>query len=277
MSDHIQDLFPFYALGALTEEENQQVETYLKQNPGAEAELKQYLEAAALIPLENEPLTPSPDVKEKLMQRVNQSQQLVEQPRHNKETTSVWQRITVFFQMPGFSFIEPAAVAVTALMLFLFIRLNTFSNQIDALKDTIAQQQEIIDRQQALINQQEETLAQLETILAVYSAPSAQTIVVNNTGLQPNATGKITIDHSTRQAVLDVAELFSHPNSVYQLWFIQGDVPISAGVFDVNDLGSKQYFLPTAVPENFDAIGVSVEPPGGSETPSDEIVLLGTT
>jgi anti-sigma-K factor RskA len=59
---------------------------------------------------------------------------------------------------------------------------------------------------------------------------------------------------------------------------IAGDTPLSAGVFEVDEGGvAVVQVARDAAPGAFDAVGVSVEPEGGSPTPTGDIVMLGQT
>lgn len=292
MMNNIEELFPFYALDALSEEERQQVEEYLKENPSAEERLLPYFEAAALVPLENDPVTPSPKVKQALMARIEAD--LKPEP---KPQPSTWSRLKqVLFARSAPAIFTPAIPVLLGMLVFLFFRNNGYVRQLDQTisdqqaliaeqQDAIAEQQVALQDQQALIDQQELRInSQLDEIdqqlaaLSVYTAVHSEVYTIASTGVQSDsAFGKLTVNFDTGQATLDVESLQADADTVYQLWFILGDTPVSAGVFDVSESGSTHYLVATAVPANFDAIGVSIEPPGGSEQPTGDIVLLGTT
>ncbi len=287
MTEHIEDLFPFYAMDALTEEEKQEVDTYIKANPDAEARLQAFLDSAELIPFENEPMVPSLEVKDALMARVKKEAQ----PKVDTQqpTKSTWQRLwEALFAPKAPAIFGPAVPVLLGLLIFAFFR---NSGMVRQLNDTITEQQGAITELQTELENQRTTidtqLADIETqqiqlndqqiALSIYTAVNAQTIAIDNTGVQPDAAGKLTYDPDSGRAILDVIALSDDPSTVYQLWFIQGDTPISAGVFDVDAAGSELYVVNTAVPANFDAIGVSIEPPGGSEQPTGDIILISTS
>ncbi len=60
----------------------------------------------------------------------------------------------------------------------------------------------------------------------------------------------------------------------YQVWIITGKGPASAGIFSSTDSVEQLVNLPTDF-FGADAVGVSVEPRGGSPQPTGDIVLLG--
>ena len=63
--------------------------------------------------------------------------------------------------------------------------------------------------------------------------------------------------------------------TTYQAWLIVGGAPVSAGTFDVDASGRGLHHI-AATTGSFDAVGVSLEPAGGSDQPTpDQIILLG--
>ncbi len=58
MENHIEDLLPFYALDALTEEEREQVEAYLATHPEARAQLEEMSQAVSVLPQGIPPVEP---------------------------------------------------------------------------------------------------------------------------------------------------------------------------------------------------------------------------
>lgn len=84
-------------------------------------------------------------------------------------------------------------------------------------------------------------------------------------------------DAQTGSAVLVVSGLQQlEAGNIYEFWLIQGDMPVAAGLFEVNEEGRAILQVSHAVtPEAYDAIGVSIEPQAGSVLPTGDIVMLG--
>jgi anti-sigma-K factor RskA len=62
----------------------------------------------------------------------------------------------------------------------------------------------------------------------------------------------------------------------YQFWLIHVDGPMSAGVFEPDNAGRELLFFEAPRPiAEFIAVGISVEPAGGSEAPSTEPIAIG--
>src|SRR5215813_896788 len=66
----IEELLPFYALDALTDDEKSQVEAYLREHPEVREALQALQSATTALPYSVPPMEPSPRAKEALMARV---------------------------------------------------------------------------------------------------------------------------------------------------------------------------------------------------------------
>jgi anti-sigma-K factor RskA len=100
-------------------------------------------------------------------------------------------------------------------------------------------------------------------------------ITLENTGKLPAGTAQLIISNDGLHATLIVEQLPALTvDQQYQFWLIRAGQPISAGIFSVNDEG--YYALPITSDiqlASYEAFGVSIEPVGGSETPTGDIVL----
>jgi anti-sigma-K factor RskA len=78
-----------------------------------------------------------------------------------------------------------------------------------------------------------------------------------------------------RRAALIVDDWKDLPaGSTYELWYMDAEgTATPAGTFDVGDDGSRSVVLAGAMDAG-DTIGVTIEPAGGSETPSDQVVVV---
>jgi anti-sigma factor RsiW len=70
MDNHIEELLPFYALDALTEEERERVEAYLAKHPEARTQVDEMTRAASALPQGVAAVQPSARTKAALMARV---------------------------------------------------------------------------------------------------------------------------------------------------------------------------------------------------------------
>ena len=122
-------------------------------------------------------------------------------------------------------------------------------------------------------------LAGRDDLLAQYTQPGALTMAIGDiTGENPDARAVLTLDPTAEAATLRVANLPPLPGGeTYQAWLIVDDTPISAGTFTVDEEGVATHVFPGGLPGPFDAMGISIEPAGGSEAPTPgNIILLGS-
>jgi anti-sigma-K factor RskA len=262
MAENIEDLLPFYALGALTEAERQQVESYLVSHPEAQARLEEMKQTAAALPYDAAPGQPSSDVKRRLMDRVNaDARQRFPAPQARPSALS--RLISLFLPRAG-NWI-PHAVAVLSLIFAFVVGAWALS-----LRDQYASlQAEVASLRQELQIQRE--------VIANIASPNSRAFEINGTEHQPQAHGQLIADAQSGSAVLLVSGLQPlEPGRTYQFWLIRGEVPVAAGLFKVDETGQAVLQVPESVtPGSYNAMGVSIEPEIGSIQPTGDIVMLG--
>ena len=124
------------------------------------------------------------------------------------------------------------------------------------------------------VNQQDQTLEVQDRLLEAIAA-GARTSLLSGTEAAPQASATLIQEPGVRSAFLLVNGLPSLPESQdYQVWKITGDGPSGAGIFEVTDSMGQLVILPADF-FGADAVGVSIEPRGGSPQPTGAIVLLG--
>ncbi len=252
MDGNLEDLFPFYALGAASPEERAAVEAYAAAHPEARARLDEMLRSAALLPYAALPVNPPPALKERILDRARAEAAASRAPQRvsGRSRRRGW-------LMPAFS-LASLLISVAAILWGISLRNQVLQLQVQ----TAALQQELNSQR---------------TVLAQISSPNARTFAVAGTPLQPEAHGQLIADASTGSAVLIVSGLKQlSPGSTYEFWLIQGKNAVPAGLFNVDAEGRA--ILP--VPHNpalasYNVVGVSIEPAGGSPQPSKNIVMLG--
>ena len=262
MNEKMEELLTFYALDALTDAERQQVEAYVAANPEARLRLDEMLGTASALAFASEPLEPPPALKRTLMDRVNADAGKRFAPPAPIET-SAWSRFIESLQAHPGSLL-PQAVAAFSVLIALAVGAWGFSlrNEMKGL--------------QALTVQLQQEVAEQQEILAVIASPNAETFAVAGTDHQPGSHGRLIADSQTDSAVLVVAGLQQlEAGETYEFWLIKGETPVAAGLFEVNVEGRAVLKVSHAVtPGSYDAVGVSVEPEGGSAQPTGAIVML---
>src|SRR5688500_6957379 len=134
---------------------------------------------------------------------------------------------------------------------------------------------EISALSQALVAQSNE-IEQINAKLPLETPPAVITVSLKGTDIQPQAQGQLIADPSSQSAVLVLVGLTPlEAGKTYQVWLIQGEAPVSAGLLNVDGNGQGVLVVSSETPiGSFDALGISVEPEEGSPLPTGDIVVL---
>jgi anti-sigma-K factor RskA len=259
MDPHIEELLPFYVLDALTEEEKELVESYLAKHPEARAQVQELQSDASAMPYSVLPVEPPRHVKEALMSRIAADVQARERSTAPAESQSSRRglRFEDIFRVLSLG-------AATAAILWAFVlnaQVERLQNEISALSEQVTAQSQSID--------------QIITNLPPANQSDVITVSLKGTEVQPGAQGQLIADPNEQSAVLVISGLPPlEPGRTYQVWLI-GDAPISAGFLTV-DANGQSVLIVTSEETigSFNSLGISIEPEGGSEQPTGEIVVL---
>ncbi len=255
MENHVEELLPFYALDALTEEERKEVEAYLAKHPEARAQAEEMSRAANTLPATVSPVEPAPRTKAALMarlaadERARSSVQIQPSPRVNRLE----------------SFFRSLSLAAAAIAIIWAIALNV---QVIRLRSEIAKLNNALAAQSNSLNQIIQKLPQA-------TPPTTITVALKGTKSQPDAQGQLIADPGSQSAVLVVTGLPPlQPGKTYQVWLI-GNAPVSAGLLTVDANGQGVLIITSKESiGSFKSLGISVEPQGGSPQPTGDIVVL---
>lgn len=242
MNDPIGDLSGAYALDALTPEERAQFEARLASSEALRTEAGELNDTAALLGLAVASEAPPASLKSDLMARIAQTPQLAplstETPAERKAATRWFTRpVTVLTSVAAAAALILGGVAIA-----------------DVVGGAVFQQQ------------------QADQLAAINAADDSQRVSADVAG-----GGTATLVWSTQLATsaLIVDGLDTLPaDRVYELWYIDDAGARPAGTFTVGESGSTWRVLDGAMGAD-DVVGVTVEPAGGSKTPTtDPIVVL---
>jgi len=99
-----------------------------------------------------------------------------------------------------------------------------------------------------------------------------QTYALEGTGAAQEVRGEV-VRLGDERAVLVAEELPSPPEGeTYQAWIMREDVPEPAGLLEPNDTGAAAAPLEGSI-EGADAVAVTVEPSGGSSSPTSDPLI----
>ena len=256
MDPRIEELLPFYALDALTEEEKQLVESYLAEHPEARTEVQDLQSGASALPYSVSPVEPPRHVKEALMARVASDAQARERSARRVESPPARRGIHFedFFRVLSFG----AATIAIVWAFLLSAQVTRLQSEISALNQQVAAQSQSIDE---LV----QNLSQSDVI----------TVSLNSTEEQPRALGQLIANPTDKSAVVVISGLPPlEPGKTYQVWLI-GGAPVSAGLLSVDENGQSVLIITSEEAiGSFNSLGISIEPEGGSEQPTGDIVVL---
>lgn len=117
--------------------------------------------------------------------------------------------------------------------------------------------------------------AQSEQFDAIAAAPDVKTLAADVAG---GGQAKVTWSNSLLTSAVTVVGMGTLPSSkTYELWYINGDGARPAGTFTVGSSDSKTMRVLEGTMKAGDTIGVTVEPAGGSRTPTTDPIVAVTT
>jgi len=259
MDPRIEELLSFYVLDALTDDERELVESYLAEHPEARLQVQDLQSGASTLPYAVSPVEPPRHVKEALMARVTSDAQAHE--RWSARASSQPSRRAFRFE----DLFRVLSLGAAALAIVWAIILNgqvsSLRKEISSLNERVAAQSRSLDN---LINGLPQT-----------SPSNVITVSLKGTEAQPHAQGQLIADPKEQSAVLVISGLPPlEPGRTYQVWLI-GNAPVSAGLLTVDENGQSVLIVTSEEAiGSFNSLGISVEPEGGSEQPTGEIVVL---
>lgn len=239
MSDeaHIDDLLPAYAVGSLEADELKRVEEHLRSCLICRNESDAYEAAAEELGFAASVVSPSAELKDRLMQRVQSAtpnrQEQVSEPAPPRP---FWERL-----LPAWG--------LASLFLIVGLAASSF------------------------------ILWQRVDNLEFVTAPGGmRAVALSATDAAPNATGFVLISANGDDGALVVDGLPPlGEDQEYQLWLIRNGERTSGAVFstDEKSYAGMRIRAPRSLLD-YAAVGITIEPAGGSEQPTGAQVLRGT-
>lgn len=243
-----------YVLGKLSPQEEAEVEKNAEQYP----EIRQELDAIELA-LEEYALlhgrTPPPGVLTAILQRLHAEQKIPARP--------TGRRLRVLGYAAGL-----LLVGAIAGLLALYQMNRQQRLAITGLNQQLAAVRESCDSVQLVARG-------LENTLNFVRQPSTRAIVMESTGLDPNAVATVFYNPEAQRSLIGVGQLPApDPDKQYQLWAITEAGPESMGVFDLPAEG--QPLQEVNFVADAQAFAVTLEQRGGSPAPTlDQMYVLG--
>jgi hypothetical protein len=253
MSDlcqEIEPLLPGYALGALDQQDRELVLEHLRSCPSCQAALADYLAVSEGLLLSSPAIRPPAGLRRLLAAAV--------------EPERVDGGILARLRLAS-----PAWTGVAALVILLAVNLVVLGKTSQMVRGQQASLDQLVAEQSRLA----ENLNTNQTAMAVGSYPTSEVVRVQG----DVAYGTLVYDPELKIAVLYAWGLEALPASeTYQAWLIDDSGGrTSAGVFRASDGARFTVFIVSSSSPvgEFRGLGVTVEPSGGSPSPTGPRVL----
>ncbi|MCB0160793.1 MAG: anti-sigma factor [Caldilineaceae bacterium] len=303
--DAVVGALPAFVLGALEPDEMLAVDAFLAQHPDLQARAAQLTETYAELALAVDPITPPPEVEAQIMARAEAAAaaQTAAAPSFpprpaasttaprilNRPPVETSRRLGWGQRLRRFGPMALAGVGLAAVLLLLIINRLQLQSQAASLAAELQDaQMSLADAQDALavLRVQTEELQQLNAELRgrlgefegqmANFAAADRVLALAGTDDAPDAHAFFALRGD--QATLIAADLPAiAADQTFQLWLIpDGNAPVPSGLLPAQGGGVATWS--TTVPlraDQFNLVGISVEPSGGSPAPTGPIVLLG--
>ena len=229
-------LLPGYILGCLDQDDLITVSEHVTHCAECQAELQAYQAIADQLALIGPVVSPSSKLKNRLMDRIQPTQP---------------QDVPLAQPTPNFMQRTLLVWATVALLIILGLSASSW-----------------------LLWQR---VNQLEAMLEQRANTMQSVTLTSATGAAPDATGVIVLSLNGWQGTLVVDHLPElDEQHQYQLWLIRNGSRDSGAVFSVDDYGYSAVWISSSQPiASYSSFGISIEPVGGSASPTGEQVLGG--
>jgi anti-sigma-K factor RskA len=238
LEEHVTDLLPAYALSCLDEDEAALVTAHLAVCQVCSTELRAYQAVGEALPLAVSTAEPPPVIKQRLMTQIQQSRTTPPEPQ-----PTWWQRLGQEFRRISPAWGLASLVLIVALLVSNLVLLQQVNHLTTATSQPVA----------------------------------ARIVTMQHTEAAPDATGVLVLSKNGEYGTLMVDHLPPlSQDQQYQLWLIKDGKRTSGGVFSVNGDGYGSLWVIS--PEwlsNYSALGITIEPTGGSPGPTGAKVLGG--
>ena len=268
--DELKDSLPAFALDALDPQERAEVAAHIATCAACTAELAVLDRVVSGVGLEAPPVTPPAGLKARVIARVE-----AERSRPSGTALPVPMKSTA--PRPNFWNSGLAVAASLALAVGASLYAYALRTELVALRDSA----DVSSAQASRLRDELATLRRdrvtLQRIMDVLRSPDTLRVDLKGQGGSPGATGHA-FWHRAAGLMFTADQLPPlPPGREYQLWTITGTTATSAGTFAPDASGGASIVAPvSAGAARPDAFGVTIEPVGGSPTPTLPIVLIGT-
>jgi anti-sigma-K factor RskA len=260
-------ILELYVLDDLTSEERAQVEAMALKHPAIKVELEEIERSLELYAKENA-VEPSESQRERIL---NSSLTNFGDDRNfpSKEADAV-NNIIPFERVKSTSFYKYAFAASLALLIVSIAALVSVYNRLQQSNTLLASLQ---TQNQHFTNR----VNLMDRELSVFRDPSFKLLKLQGTAKSPASVLTVAWSPAKKKVMIDMANAnmpVNDQNHQYQLWALVGGKPVDLGVFDATSDSKDMKEMKEIA--SADAFAVTLEPRGGSPTPTmDEMMVIG--
>ena len=263
--DYVNDLLAVYALGGLEPEEVKRVEAHLAECAVCRKEAGDAQSLVSLIAQSAPAAQPSETARARVLKQIGT------RPVHRAERSPLPQSAWAVAAL--------GAIVVVALLgwnVLLNNELNHVSQQVATQSQAVAALSQQATQQAQAIDDLRRQADTQQQVVGWVTSPTTHAYDLAGQGPSLDAGGRVYVDEHSRRIVVVVQHLRPlGPDQTYQLWIMTPAGPQPSKLFAVNQQGWGMTWVevPTTL-ANFSGVGVSIEPAGGSQTPT-QVVLAG--
>lgn len=256
-----------YVAGLLPEKRNQEISEIISQNEAVAKEVDE-IERVVMHLASESTLSKEQDFADVLKKIV--TDRIAEDPKVRTLGSENQQNRKTF------SFGKVAGWAAAAVFLILFGIQFQNNNKINDNLNASIEDKEILKDS---IREQNFELNYKESLLTTITSESTKIIELAGQEISPSSQVKVFWDTKENKVVIDAKSLPEAPTGmVYQVWSLKLEplTPTSLGLLQDYDSNNNLFVLENA--NASEAFGITLEPAGGSQTPTlEKLYVLGTT
>lgn len=250
-TEHVDELIDLYALGALEPDEAARVDEHLAECARCRMQLDEAQRLTSLMALTPDQHDPPPELEAKVMRRIQDLQRAegrAPQPAPRQNFVQRW-----------FGAASGGLRLVTALAIVAALLLGGRTWQL-----------------QRQVNEFRANAEALQPVAELLREPGTRLVALNDPNDPASVVGYMLLRPNDREAFLTTAALAPlPPDKTYQLWLINNNQPESAGIFQTDAQGVGRVRVEAARPlDQYQVVGISIEPQGGSRQPTTTPIVL---
>ncbi len=268
-----------YVLGEVSSAEAREVEDIAARYPEVGLELK-LIEETLMGLAEAAAVEPRPELKASILDRVapgvtsatpvstSSTTQAAVPPAQEASARSLHTNVPPKTQAPPQRWLMAASVGIALISSLAAMYFWSRWQQTEEQLATLAAQNTVLAQNVSTLENRAEGMQQS---LAILTNPTYQAVTMKGLSPAPDALAVVYWNPATEEVYLNAGSLPTAPTGKqYQLWAIVDGKPVDAGVFETTD----QQLQKMKQIDNASAFAVTLEPDGGSPTPTMELMYV---